>query len=122
MRNDIVSLSVPAQPAYARSVRMMAANLAVLCDMDVDQVEDVRMAAEEGFVYSCATAPDMCDITFEIGGGSFSIEFALGPDEPDPDSADSGYVELILSAVCDEFFVDDDDVLHLVKRTDGANA
>ena len=37
---------------------MMAANLAVCCEMSVEDVEDVRMAAEEGFVYACATRPE----------------------------------------------------------------
>ena len=52
MQPKTVQLSVPAEPAYARSVRMMAANLAVVAGMVVDDVEDVRMAAEEGFVYT----------------------------------------------------------------------
>ena len=38
-----VRLSVPAEPEFARVVRMTAANLAVLCDMNVDEVEDLRM-------------------------------------------------------------------------------
>ena len=46
-----VNVTVPALPEFARSVRMMAANLAVVCHMSVDDLEDVRMAAEEGFVY-----------------------------------------------------------------------
>ena len=45
-----IRLTVPAEPAYARSVRMMAANLAVLGEMTVDDIEDMRMAAEEGFI------------------------------------------------------------------------
>ena len=45
-----VCLTVPAEPGFARIVRMTAASLAVTCDMGVDEVEDARMAAEEGFV------------------------------------------------------------------------
>ena len=60
MDERTVRLSVPAEASFARTVRMMAANLAVVCDMSVDEVEDVRMAAEEGFVLCCATAPDSC--------------------------------------------------------------
>ena len=50
MDSDNVILSVPASAEYARSVRMLAASLAVTDDFSVDDVEDVRMAAEEGFV------------------------------------------------------------------------
>ena len=52
MAQKIVELSAPADPTFARSVRMMAANLAVLCKMNVDELEDVKMAAEEGFVFA----------------------------------------------------------------------
>ena len=69
-----VRLSVPAEPEFARVVRMTAANLAVLCDMNVDDVEDLRMAAEEGFVYSCATRPATCDVSFAIAAVCDSCE------------------------------------------------
>ena len=42
-----VCLTVPAEPGFARIVRMTAASLAVTCDMGVDEVEDARMAAED---------------------------------------------------------------------------
>ena len=45
-------LEVPPLPRYARVVRMTAANLAVIAGMNVDEVDDVRMAAEEAFVYA----------------------------------------------------------------------
>ena len=78
MEEKIVSLSVPAETGYARSVRMLAANLAVVSGLGIDDVEDVRMAAEEGFVYSCATGPDRCDISFTLGQGEVAIDFGLG--------------------------------------------
>ena len=43
MTQKIVELSAPADPTFARSVRMMAANLAVLCKMNVDELEDVKL-------------------------------------------------------------------------------
>ena len=92
-----VRLSVPAEPEFARVVRMTAANLAVLCDMNVDDVEDLRMAAEEGFVYSCATRPATCDVSFAIA-------------------------ELLLDAVCDSCEVTDAGELVLVKGIGGTDA
>ena len=62
MKTSHVELSVPAEAAFARTVRMMAANLAVIGDMTVDDVEDARMVAEEGFVCACATAPEPCEV------------------------------------------------------------
>lgn len=108
MTEQSVRLSVPPEPAFARTVRMLAASLAVACDMDVDTVEDVRMAAEEGFVYSCATEPEVCDITFMLREGEISASFSLGADEVDEDEGAQGLVELLLSAVCERYGVSDD--------------
>ena len=123
----IVSLSVPADPRFARSVRMLAATLAVNLDMTVDEVEDVRIAAEEGFVYTCSTAPAIVDVRFLLNDDAFEMEFALGAARaevlPGDDAASLDLVELLLSAVCDDFGVSDDDsLLHLVKRVGVVNA
>lgn len=109
MGERTVTLSVPAEAAFARSVRMMAANLAVCCDMSVEDVEDVRMAAEEGFVYACATRPDVCDITFGLAPDAISMDFSLGPEIPE-EAVDQSLdlVELLLSAVSDDFGVTED--------------
>lgn len=117
MEEQIVRLSVPAQPGFARAVRMMAASLAVACNMSVDEVEDVRMAAEEGFVLCCATAPGSCDISFALSEGEVRTTFALGATAINEADETLGLAELLLSAVCDEHGVSDDGrLLRLVKR------
>ena len=75
MKTSHVELSVPAEAAFARTVRMMAANLAVCLDMNVDDVEEVRMAAEEGFVLSCASKPAVCAIAFDLSDDGIAMEF-----------------------------------------------
>ena len=75
-----VCLTVPAEPGFARIVRMTAASLAVTCDMGVDEVEDARMAAEEGFVYACATGQQECGIVFGISDEAVTMDFSLGED------------------------------------------
>lgn len=113
-----IHLSIPAEPAYARCVRMMAANLAVLTGMSVDAVEDMRMAAEESFVWACATQPATCEIDFSVEDG-VGMQLALGSVEPAADDQTSTYAELILSAVCDEYALDRAaGLLSLKKRTD----
>ena len=117
MPEQTVRLSVPAEAGFARTVRMMAANLAVVCDMSVDDVEDVRMAAEEGFVYCCATKPQSCDVSFQLGQGEVRVDFALGDALVDNADGTLDLAELLLSAVCDEHGVSDDGrSLMLVKR------
>ena len=111
MENSSVMLCVPAQPSFARSVRMTAANLAVLCPMNVEEVEDVRMAAEEAFVYACATRPENCMITFDISDDGLHMEFSLGGAIDMANTAlmeQAGLARVLLSAVSDshEFSAD----------------
>lgn len=114
-----VRLVVPAEAEFARTVRMSASTLAVSCGMSVEDVEDVRMVAEEGFVYCCATAPDEVDLSFSLASGSMTLDFSLGERDPDDDALD--LVEVLLSAVCDVFSVSEDGrTLHLVKRAGGS--
>ena len=111
-----VRLVVPAEAAFARTVRMSASTLAVCCDMSVDAVEDVRMVAEEGFVYSCATAPQAVDVSFSLSPEGMVMDFSLGEKDPEDDALD--LVEVLLSAVCDVFSVSEDGrTLHLVIRS-----
>lgn len=115
-----VQLTTPAEASFARCVRMTAATLAVCCDMSVDDVEDVRMIAEEGFVYTCATDPAEVRVSFSLTEGSMSMDFALGAAEPEGESIELTHV--LLAAVCDELSVlDDGATLRLVKRADGAH-
>ena len=118
MISDSIRLCVPAEAAYARVVRMTASNLAVLADMDVDDVDDVRMAAEEGFVYACATAPTACDVAFIVSPEEMRIDFALGDkDAADYEQTDLDLIEALLNAVCDDFgFSDDGSSLVLIKK------
>ena len=118
-----VSIAVPADPEYARPVRMLAANLAVLAGLSVEDVEDARMVAEEGFVWCCATEPDAVAIEFKVGEGNVAISYAFGPSELAEDNQTSTYAELILSAVCDECSYDEATrTLRLTKSVDVADA
>ncbi len=121
MTKSIVKLSVPAEPRFARSIRMLAANLAVVAGLSIDDVEDVRMAAEEGFVYASATTDDALEVTFGVSEGEVDMAFSLGDREPQAEQYAPGsfsYVELILAAVSDEYEVDDEaGTLRVTKRT-----
>lgn len=101
-----IKLSVHNDPCLARLVRMTAANVAVLSSMSVERVEDIRMAAEEAFIYACSSCPDGdLDIAFDVNDERVIMTFCLccgsfARSEGDPSSA---YAELILGAVCDRF-------------------
>ena len=67
MAVDRVTLSVPARSEYAKTVRMTASALVSRMGMNYDEVDDVRMAAEEAFVYAVDTLSEDATVTFEFG-------------------------------------------------------
>jgi serine/threonine-protein kinase RsbW len=130
MPNDHISLTVPAKSEFAKTVRMTAAVLAGRVDMSYDDVEDVRMAAEEAFVYAVETLPEGADVRFDftIEGDSIVIDVRLGAEETSSDEEaerSAAYAVFILESVCDEYeFRTDEDGAHLrlVKRAGSGDA
>ena len=110
MAESIVRLTVPAQPSYARTVRMLVANLAVLCNMTIDEVEDVRVIAGEAFAYVCATSPEVCEMAFGVEENGLSMSFSLGEVLPEEDDEAQEWVELtklLLVATSDSFEIEE---------------
>jgi serine/threonine-protein kinase RsbW len=111
MGKDRIKLTVPARGDYARTVRMTAAELATRMRMSYDEVDDVRMAIEEAFVYACECAEDDHEVTFEFTLGDGELSATVGPlpvcdtEEGQSTSAES-YAEFILRSVCDEFSIE----------------
>ncbi|MDO8880777.1 MAG: ATP-binding protein [Coriobacteriia bacterium] len=110
MHADCIRLTVPARGEYAKTVRMTAAQLASRIGMSYDQVDDVRIAAEEAFVYACECAADTAEITFdfEITGSTLSVRVGPLPTScmPEAGAASENYAEFILRSVCDDFSVE----------------
>jgi len=130
MSSDRITLTVPARSEFAKTVRMTAAALAGRTNMSYDDVEDVRMAAEEAFVYATDTLPEDGDVHFEftVEGDSIAIDVLLGAEESAIDEEgerSASYAIFILESVCDEYeFVTGEDGPHLrlVKRAGGVDA
>ena len=108
MKKDHIALTVPAMGEYAKTVRMTAAGLASTIGMTYDEVDDVRMAAEEAFVFACDCQDESSTITFAFALTDESLAVEVGP-LPGCDggrqtlAASEGYAEFILKSVCDEF-------------------
>ena len=117
MTEKNVTLRVPAEASFARTVRMTASALAVAAGIEsVEDVEDVKMIA----VYACATAPDAVEVSFSLADGEVAMDFSLGAAEPADDAVD--LVRVLLSAVCDEFSLSGDGAtLHLSRATGGSD-
>lgn len=102
-----ITLSLACDPHLARIVRMTAANVATLSSMSVERVEDIRMAAEEAFIYACASTPgEALAIAFDADAEHVAMTFELAvsdfPKLPDDDMT-ATYADLILGSVCDCF-------------------
>ena len=127
MATDRILLSVPAKSEYAKTVRMTAAALVSRMGMNFDQVDDVRMAAEEAFVYAVDTLPDDAQVRFEffVDDDKVVIDVPLGSEDPSSDEEAerrAAYATFILESVCDsyEFTSDENGArLRLVKRVGG---
>ena len=127
MATDRILLSVPAKSEYAKTVRMTAAALVSRMGMNFDQVDDVRMAAEEAFVYAVDTLPEDAQVQFEffVDDDQVVIDVPLGSEDPSSDEEAerrAAYATFILESVCEsyEFTSDENGArLRLVKRVGG---
>jgi serine/threonine-protein kinase RsbW len=127
MSNDRVTLTVPARGEYAKTVRMTASALVSRMGMSYDDVDDVRIAAEEAFVYAADSVAEGTDLTFvfELDETSIQIDVTLGA-ETDLDDEEVerrvGYATFILESVCDSFELSSDEngvqSLRLVKSAE----
>jgi serine/threonine-protein kinase RsbW len=110
MHPDSIILTVPARSDYAKTVRMTAAQLASRLGMSFDQVDDVRIAAEEAFVYACERMAETEDVTFTFLVSDDALEVTVGPlpecVSPEATQAADNYAEFILRSVCDDFSLD----------------
>ena len=98
-----VSLVVPADVAYFRSVRLAVGGLATLVGFDVEAIDDIRIGVDE----LCGTleeSGDGSDLTFAIEtriGGSIRIVGSTQHGGDDPEGARFEFSDQILSVVAD---------------------
>ena len=122
--NERVVLTVPSRGEFARVVRLCAAELATRAGMNIDDVDDVRLAVEEAFVFAAEHMTDG-EMTFTFHTEPGVLDLTVGP-LPEQCAHDEGvdaggrYARFILESVCDEFEVltrDGACFLRLVKKT-----
>lgn len=129
MAPDTVNLRVPAKGEYAKLVRMTAAALSGRMGMNYDQIDDVRMAAEEAFVYAVETLQDGSEVTFEfvLTESELVITVPLGEENPSSDEEGerrAAYATFILESVSDSYeFASGESgpYLRLVKRLEAGD-
>ena len=118
-----IELNLAADPHLARLVRMSAANVAMLSSMSVERVEDIKMAAEEAFIFACAaSAGSELSVAFAADSEGVAMDFSLKGstfEAPQDGDATAAYADLILASVCDAYEKSDDaSGLHLELGAD----
>lgn len=129
MSRDRITLTVPARGEFAKTVRMTVSELASRLGMSYDNVDDMRMAAEEAFVYACGRTTE-AEVTLCADLTAEALTLTVGPFAAEADAEESGeaidrYAVFILESVCDAFSIDHDagqTTLVLVKNRDEGRA
>ncbi|HET6351967.1 MAG TPA: ATP-binding protein [Coriobacteriia bacterium] len=108
MTNDCIYLTVPAKAEYAKTVRMTAAALVSRMGMTYDEVDDVKMAAEEAFIYAVDTLAEDAEVrfTFELADEALEILVVLGGEadvSDDEVERRTSYATFILESVVDGY-------------------
>lgn len=113
MSADRISLTIPARAEYAKAVRMTASALVGRMGATYDDLDDVRIAAEELFVYACDHAEDDADISMEFlledEDVTMSVRLPRGTRATDEDAERrAAYATFILQSVCDHYELSSD--------------
>lgn len=78
MKEEVVTLTIPAKPQFAQSLRALAASLAKSTSLSFDETQDTRMMAEEAFIYALSTQQNEVNVRFALKDGTFTMAFSLG--------------------------------------------
>lgn len=97
------------------------AALAALDDPSIDELDDIRLAAQEGFVSLVASVPDASDLSVEVARGDGEIELLFRVDGTPRSTELDGLSMSVLKTVSLTFACRDDErgrelVVHLPLR------
>jgi len=112
--SDHITLVVPARSEFARTARLTAAALVSRLDIPYEDLDDVKTATEEAFIYACESGPDSGEITmhFYLAEETLRIEVPISTDaNASSEDAErrSSLANFILEGVCDTYELSSDD-------------
>lgn len=100
---DVVEMTVPASPAYAGLVRTLAAGLATRLDLDLDHIEDLRLAMSEACAVVLADTPPgvVLTVRLEVGRHDLTAWVSAPTTAAEPPGTDS-FAWTVLRALADD--------------------
>lgn len=113
MSKDSITLTVPCRAEYAKTARMTASALVGRTGATYDDLDDVRIAAEEVFVYACdhLGSDAQVSILFELDDDGIDISIRLeGRTLASDEDAErrAAYATFILQSVSDHYELSSD--------------
>ena len=99
-----VTLTVPAEPSVVRIVRLIVSSLAADLNFDVDEIEDLRIAADEllSTLITGASVGNPVRVTFSNEGGVVALRASTQASRPGPIALDP-LASQIVAALVDSF-------------------
>jgi serine/threonine-protein kinase RsbW len=96
----VVTLTVPATSGYVSLLRSVAAGVAARVDLDLDRIEDVRLAVSEACAVVLADAPAGAVLTLRLHPGVEALRVEVSaPGHRVPDA--HSFAWTVLSALAD---------------------
>lgn len=108
---DKISIKIPANKKYQKSVRLFVAGLGSELDFNIEQIEDLKVLVSEAINYKMGQ--DGLDLNFFVREDSLSLEVA-GKDKND-DARALAMRDAILAALADEIETDGE-ILRITMR------
>lgn len=122
---DVVELVLPLGHKHISTARVVAASLGADSGLDVDQIDDFRLAVDEAVaIVVDAAGPDSERIVlrFRSDAGRVSVQAAADPPAPLMRADIDSLALRILDAVSDEFDVADGALVVVKRATAGDDA
>lgn len=110
---DKISIKIPANKKYQKSIRLFVAGLGSELNFDIEQIEDLKVLVSEAINYKMGE--NGLDLAFLVGDESLTLEVA-GKDKKE-DARALAMRDAILSALADEIATDGDLLRITMRKT-----
>lgn len=105
---SLTSLRIPADAAYGVVVRGVVSALAALDDPSIDELDDIRLAAQEGFVSMVEGVPDARWLEVQVSRGDDEIRLEFWADGSPTITELSDFSVTVLKTLAEEYACTDD--------------
>ena len=110
---DKISIKIPANKKYQKSVRLFVAGLGSELDFNIEQIEDLKVLVSEAINYKMGE--DGLNLAFLVGEDFLSLE-VVGKDKND-DARALAMRDAILAALADEIETDGELLRITMRKT-----